>query len=139
MKNPKVSPLCGLLHAFFAGIVLMVSCSREGPSAADVAARAAKIYYDSLFAGGYGQWVDAQYRPDSIPKSYREQLIANAKMYVGEQQAEHQGVSEVLINHAAADTANHVADVFLTFVYADSTREEVLVPMVESGGVWYLR
>ncbi len=139
MKKTNMLPLRGLLCVVFAGIMLMASCSHEGPRAADVAARAAKIYYDTLFAGGYGQWVDAQYRPDSIPQGYREQLVANARMFVAEQQAAHQGVSEVQIAHATADTANHVADVFLTFVFADSTREEVLVPMVESAGVWYLR
>ncbi len=127
------------LYASLFCLALLAACSKDGHQAADVAARTAKIYYDSLLAGGYELWVDAQYRPDSIPRSYREQLIAGAKMFVGEQEKAHKGIKEVRVNGATADTAKHVADVYLLFVYGDSTREQVLVPMVESKGVWYLR
>lgn len=128
-----------LLIVLIVGSALCWSCSAEGPTPGEVAAQAAKAYYDQLLEGKYGEWVDAQYRPDSIPSAYREQLIANAKMYLGEQKAEHGGLTAVAISRAVADTARHTAEVYMVFHYGDSTREEVLVPMVEHGGVWYRR
>ena len=99
----------------------------------------AKQYYDQLVEGRYADFVDAHYQPDSIPASYREQLVANARMFMGQQQAEHRGIKEVRIAHAMADTASHQASVFLVLCYGDSTSEEVLVPMVERRGTWLLR
>lgn len=121
----------------FLPLLLLMACSR--PDASEVAARVAKQYYDQLVEGRYADFVDAHYQPDSIPASYREQLVANARMFMGQQQAEHRGIKEVRIAHAMADTASHQASVFLVLCYGDSTSEEVLVPMVERRGTWLLR
>ena len=118
--------------------LLIVNCSTR-PDPADVAAQTAKQYYDYLLEGKYEAFIDGQYRPDSIPGSYREQLIMNAKMFMGQQQREHRGIKETRIVNAEADTARHEANVFMVFCYGDSTTEEVLVPMVENKGIWYLR
>lgn len=118
--------------------LLIVNCSTR-PDPAGVAAQAAKQYYDYLLEGKYEAFIDGQYRPDSIPGSYREQLIMNAKMFMGQQQREHRGIKETRIVNAEADTARHEANVFMVFCYGDSTTEEVLVPMVENKGIWYLR
>lgn len=118
--------------------LLIVNCSTR-PDPADVAAQAAKQYYDYLLEGKYEAFIDGQYRPDSIPGSYREQLIMNAKMFMGQQQREHRGIKETRIVNAEADTARHEANVFMVFCYGDSTTEEVLVPMVVNKGIWYLR
>ena len=82
-----------------------------------LAAIAAKGYYDELLQGKYEEFVDATYRRDSIPAVYREQLIANAKMYIGQQNVEHQGIKEVTIANAKADTARRTAQVFLVLNY----------------------
>lgn len=118
----------------------LVGCGgTDGPHPEQVAARAAKVYYDELLKGHYEQFVDGRYQPDSIPQSYREQLVTNAKMFVGQQKEEHRGIQEVRIADAKADTVKHVAEVYLTLVYGDSTKEQVVVPMVEEKGVWYMR
>lgn len=114
-------------------------CSNSGPTPDEVAGKAAKAYYDLLLEGKYEQFVDGSYRPEAIPESYREQLVTNMKMFMGEQQEAHRGLKQVRVVSAKADTAKHVANAFLLFVYGDSTSEEVLVPMVEHKGVWYMR
>lgn len=119
-------------------LVSLAGCKSE-PTAADIAAQAAKQYYVSLLHGKYDQFVDGQFQPDRIPGSYREQLIANAKMFIGQQKEEHRGIREVRILNAKADTTHHVADVFLVFAYGDSTNEEIVIPMVEYKGVWYMK
>lgn len=120
--------------------LVFVGCGEtDGPHPEQVAAHAAKVYYDALLQGHYDQFVDGRYQPDSIPQGYRDQLITNAKMFVGQQQEEHRGITAVRITDAKADTVKHVADVYLMLVYGDSTKEQIVVPMVEEKGVWYLR
>lgn len=116
----------------------IVGCSTQ-PEPGALAAQAAKAYYDALLQGRYEEFVDGRFQPDSIPGSYREQLLANARMFVGQQQELHRGIREVRVANAAVDTSSHTANVFLVFVYGDSTHEEVVVPMVEHRGVWYRR
>ncbi|SFG66410.1 hypothetical protein [Prevotella sp. KH2C16] len=121
-----------------AGLSLLGAC-QKAPSQNEIAARAAKAYYDQLLEGKYEQFVDGHYQPDSIPAVYREQLVANAKMFIGQQQDEHRGIRQVNVVRADVDTAKHAGNAFLTFLYGDSTSEEVVVPMVYQGGLWYLR
>ncbi|MCH4146801.1 MAG: hypothetical protein LKG25_07100 [Prevotella sp.] len=116
----------------------LTSC-HKGPTPDDVAALVAKDYYEQLLQGHYEEYVDGHYQPDSIPASYREQLIRNAKMFIAQQQEEHRGIKQLRVVEAKADTVKHVANVFLAFSYGDSTTEEVVVPMVYQKGIWYLR
>ena len=125
-----------LLYLFVAMVI--VACSST-PDQGEVAARAAKQYYGYLLQGNIASFVDGHYRPDSIPDTYREQLITNTKMYVNQQNEEHRGIKDIRIVDTKTDMQKHAANVFLVLSYGDSTSEEIVVPMVESDGVWYLR
>ena len=125
-------------------IILMIgvgvtSCNKEEIDPAVVAGNVAKQYYQYLLDGKYEEFVDGYYQPDSIPGVYREQLITNAKMFVGLQKEVHQGMVKVDVAKASVDTANHVANVFLNIAYGDSTTEEVVVPMVLVDGNWMMK
>jgi len=74
-----------------------------------------------------------------MPEGYRQQLITNAKMFVGQQKDAHKGIKSVELTDANADTTRHVANAFLTLTYGDGDKETVVVPMVESGGTWLMR
>ena len=126
---------------YFLLFQLFVACSGKpsGPDAASLAAQAAKVYYDQLLKGDYGSFVDGRYQPTRIPESLRQQLIANAKMFVAQKEKEHNGIQSVSVTDGRADTAHHVANAFLTFSYGDGTKEQVVVPMVEVKKVWYMR
>ena len=117
--------------------LLAMGCSDKDPR--DMAAEAAKAYYDSLMAGGYGFFVDGVYRPDSIPSSYRDQLVVNAKMYVYELKEEHNGVNDIRIVRSSADSVSKVTNVFLMLCFGDSVNEEIVVPMVEKDGKWLMK
>ncbi len=125
-----------LLYLFVAMVIVACTSSLDE---GEVAARAAKEYYGYLLQGNIASFVDGHYRPDSIPDTYREQLITNTKMYVNQQNEEHRGIKDIRIVDAKTDMQKHAANVFLVLSYGDSTSEEIVVPMVESGGVWYLR
>ena len=101
--------------------------------------KAALHYYQQLLDGNYAAFVDATYRLDSLPSTYRSQLVLNAKMFIEQQQNEHNGLKSVVVAHATIDEAQHTGNAFLTFTYGDGSSEQVVVPMVEHDGVWYLR
>ncbi len=125
-----------LLYLFVAMVIVACTSSLDE---GEVAARAAKEYYGYLLQGNIASFVDGHYRPDSIPDTYREQLITNTKMYVSQQNEEHRGIKDIRIVDAKTDMQKHAANVFLVLSFGDSTSEEIVVPMLESGGVWYLR
>lgn len=105
----------------------------------DFAAEAAKTYYDSLMTGGYGYFVDGFSNSDSIPSSYREQLLVNAKQYAHKIKEVRQGVGEVRIVGSRRDSLTKITDVFLMLCFGDSVNEEIVVPMVERDGIWYMK
>lgn len=126
-----------ILLLFFIALVSF-SCNKE-KDPGQLAASAAKNYYEQLINGKWDGYVNGLYNPDTIPDNYRQQLIENAKMFVGQMDDEHSGLKRVHIEDAKVDTARHTANVFLIFHYGDSTTEEVVVPMVEAKGKWKLR
>ncbi len=120
--------------------LLMFSCSSQHkPTPEEMAGRTAKLYYDYLLEGKYEAYVDGLYQPDRIPESYRQQLITNAKMFVGEQKEEHRGIDSVKVVTAKADTVKRIGEAYLSICFGDSTREEIVVPMVYHNGVWMMR
>ena len=122
------------------------SCSNDRKSD-DAAAWAAKEYYDSLFAKNYAYFVRGMYLSDTIPSGYREQLEANASMFVGRMEREHHGVSDVRIMRFVNDTiaspdnksSVRTSNVFLVLCLGDSLNEEVVVPMIHHKGRWVMR
>ena len=123
-----------------AAATLLAACGgKEGKDPSELVGRTAKLYYDNLLHGHYAEFVDGHYRPDSIPDSYRRQLIDNMRMYVGQQNDEHHGLREVRVVRATADTVRREGNAFLMLCFNDSTKEEVVVPMVYVGGLWMMK
>ena len=120
-------------------ILIISGCSKKGPDQGELAAIAAKGYYDLLLENKYSEFVNGMNQPDSIPAGYREQLETNAKMFVYQQKEEHRGISNVKIADAKVDTARHTAMAFLVLDYGDKTSEEIVVPMIEVKGKWKMQ
>lgn len=120
-------------------LIILGGCKDEAPDAGQLAAVAAKGYYDLLLEGKYQDFVAGIRQRCKIPKGYHDQLVMNAKMFMEQQDKEHKGIARVDVLKANADTARHVANVFLNLVYGDSTKEQIVVPMVESQGEWRMR
>ena len=119
----------------------LASCGNKASDVSpdELAARAAKLYYENLLHGKCEAYVDGFYRPDSIPESYREQLIVSAKQYVGQMKKDHQGLVSVETAGARVDTAKHVGEAYLLLGFGDKTKEEIVVPLVLHNGNWMLR
>ncbi len=121
--------------------LVLASCGNKASNVSpdEMASRAAKLYYENLLHGKCEAYVDGFYRPDSIPESYREQLIVSAKQYVGQMKKDHQGLVSVEAVGARTDTAKHVGEAYLLLGFGDKTKEEVVVPLVLHDGNWMLR
>lgn len=139
--NARLVRLCRMTKIIVLGCVLLsfFSCKHILSDPAKPVGKAALRYYQQLLNGNYAAFVDATYRPDSLPSTYRSQLILNAKMFIEQQQNEHNGLKSVAVAHATIDEAQHTGNAFLTFRYGDGSSEQVVVPMVEHDGAWYLR
>lgn len=120
-------------------VMSLFSCKEKAPNPGYYAGIAAKGYYDLLLEGKYDEFVAGQNMPHRIPEGYRQQLVLNAKMFVEQQKDEHRGIKDFQVLDAKADTAHHVADVYLTVTYGDSTKEQIVVPMVEVENKWKMR
>lgn len=124
---------------FLLSVMSLFSCKEKAPDPGYYAGIAAKGYYDMLLEGRYDEFVDGQNMPHRIPEGYRQQLVLNAKMFVEQQKNEHRGMKAFQILVAKADTAHHIADVYLSVTYGDSTKEQIVVPMVEVEKKWKMR
>lgn len=119
----------------------MTGCSCNGPSDEALAAQAAKTYYDQLLQGDYASFVAGTDGYDSVPGYYREQLLVNMKQFLAQQKKDHSGIDSIVVVRAKLDTVSNriVANAFLKICYADSTKEEVVVPMIKRNDVWMMK
>ena len=114
--------------------LLLTGC--YGGEQKDLAAEAARTFYDSLLSGGYEHFVDGFDRRDSIPLSYRSQLVTNAKQYVYGLKEKHGAVEAVRIVRSKRDSVAGTTNVFLMLCFSDSLKEEIVVRMTEKEGVF---
>ena len=131
----------------FAVIVLLAVLAACGSATKEeLASLAAKGYYDHLIHGEYEQFyegMDQRTLPDGTTLSdeavYRSQMLDNLRQFMARQAQEHRGVLEVRVSNATTDTVQQLTNVFLVLCFADSTNEEIVVPMVERDGAWRMK
>ena len=131
----------------FAVIVLLAVLTACGSATKEeLASLAAKGYYDHLIHGEYEQFyegMDQRTLPAGTTLSdeavYRSQMLDNLRQFMARQAQEHRGVLEVRVSNATTDTVQQLTNVFLVLCFADSTNEEIVVPMVERQGAWRMK
>ena len=131
----------------FAVIVLLAVLTACGSATKEeLASLAAKGYYDHLIHGEYEQFyegMDQRTLSDGTALSdeaaYRSQMLDNLRQFMARQTQEHRGVLEVRVSNATTDTVQQLTNVFLVLCFADSTNEEIVVPMVERQGTWRMK
>ena len=121
---------------FLLSVMSLFSCKVIALDPGYFAGIAAKGYYDMLLEGRYDEFVEGQNMPHRIPEGYRQLLVLKAKMFVEQQKNEHRVMKAFQILDAKADTAHHLADVYLSVTYGDSTKEQIVVSMVEVEKKW---
>lgn len=127
--------IVGLL--VFLGILGM-SCGN--PTAEEMASLAAKGYYEHLIHGEYEQFLQGKVGLNKhSEQEYWNQLRDNCHQFVHQQEQAHRGIHEVRVVNAKTDTLQKYTNVFMMLCFGDSTNEEIVVPMVERDGRWYMR
>lgn len=113
---------------------LMFACGGRDNSEAG---RAAECYYRYLIDGKYADFVGGIAYSDSMPESYRGQMVDLVSQYAVRERELRGGLSDVKV---LRDTVSgDVGNVFLEVVFGDSTREEISVPMVKCGKEWKMQ
>ena len=131
----------------FAVIVLLAVLAACGSATKEeLASLAAKGYYDHLIHGEYEQFyegMDQRTLSDGTTLSdeavYRSQMLDNLRQFMAQQEQAHRGILDVRVSNATTDTVQQLTNVFLVLCFADSTNEEIVVPMVERQGTWRMK
>ena len=133
MKRIALVGVMGLM-----GLMVLIGCSKN-VSSEQQAMEAAQEYYEALQKGDYETFLNGRIHMDSIPDSFREQLLVSFKQFMKQQEEAHQGVASFTPSRVQMDSTLQVMQVFLMVNYADSTHEEIIVPMVEENGKWKMK
>lgn len=133
-----ISPISPICLISFIALFALLSCSSP-LSPEQQAALAAEGYYRHLLAGEYDQFLEGRAGADSLPDSYREQLLTGYRQFMAQQQEKHDGITAVSVSNVRTDSLDHYTSVFLLLCYGDSTQEEIVVPMVEHNGSWWMK
>ena len=120
-------------------ILLLCGCSQQDQTSEEQAGIAAKEYYDRLLAGDIDGFLKGKADMDSVPADYRSQMYAACEQYKKELDETHGGVAAITVSNARTDSTQQMMQAFLLLNFKDSTKEEIIVPMVQRGDVWMLR
>ena len=130
--------LVGIVGLFVFLGMLGMSCGN--PTAEEMASLAAKGYYEHLIHGEYEQFLQGKAGLNKhSEEEYWNQLRDNCHQFVHQQEQAHRGIHEVRVVNAKTDTLQKYTNVFMMLCFGDSTNEEIVVPMVELDGRWYMR
>ena len=127
-----------LFISMAAALLLLTACGRK-PEPQLVAAHTARLYYEYLAQGKYKAFVEGMYLPDSVPESYIAMHVANAQSYKQRQDSLHGGIRSVRVVSQKFNAKDSTAQVYLDFTFGDKSTEQVLVPMVCSHNIWYMK
>ena len=129
-----------ILHSSFFILNLIVLCACSS-TPEEQAARAARGYYQCLIDDRPEEFLQGKANADSLPDSYRAQLLKAINQYRAEMLDKHNGLNEVQVsdNVARRDTSLNLTYAFLLLCYGDSTEEEITVPMVKHDGQWLMK
>ena len=133
--------LCRLSLASFFVVLTLLACSSSmvQPTAEEQAAEKALLCYQALFSGHYADFVAERADVDQMPPSFLQQLELACKQYASQLNRDHDGVNSVSVSRVQSDSTLRVMQVFLMLCFGDNTQEEIVVPMTERNGDWYLK
>ena len=125
-----------IFHFSFFIIVILMTISCAGDEHSRVR-KAAERSYEYLQKGKYEKFVNEIAYADAMSDDYRSQMVDLIKDYAASQELQHGKIIEVeATNDTIMDAQAHV---YLQIQFADSTSEEVGVPMVKVGKRWKMQ
>ena len=124
-------------------IVLLAACggstAESDLTPEEEASHTARRLYQALYQGDCETFLDSRLTAGEMPTSYRKAMLTNLKQHVAKTRDMHRGVGSIEVSHAVMGSTLHIMQVLLILNYADATKEEIVVPMVESNGEWKMK
>ncbi len=93
--------------------------------------------YNHYVEGKYADYVREIHSNIGKPESFLEQMEWLMQQNAARQMAERGGVAKAEVGRIEQDSA--FANVFMLISYGDSSREEILLPLVFDKGRWWIR
>ena len=132
----KRSPLLVLLLSY-----LLTACSPGGkgeglqpPTADEVMA-----YYELYRSGNYADYVKAMQSCDDKPADFCKQMADALKQHAARIKAEKGGAVSAEFLRTELHAEHSAADAYLSVTYGDSTKEEIILPLVFWQDKWRLK
>ena len=127
-----------VVAAIVAAVFLLSRCEKRDLGAE--ATQAAVDSYRLLLAGDYDGYTSNVFGADRMHPDYRSQMVEAYKQFIGQQKDEHGGILSVKpVNAKLESEKDSLVNVFMMLCFADSTNEEIVVPMVCRHGRWKMR
>ncbi len=101
--------------------------------------KVAVSYVDSLYSGDFdGAVLNTAGTSEASPQ-YREHLALLYRNTVDNNLNEHGALAKTECYGVKEDKEHHCADVYLRLTFADSTKQDILLPMEEHSGQWLMK
>lgn len=121
-------------------LLAVAGCDRHGllkDPGADGARYAAEHFYDMLARGCAHEYVDNMHEAYAMDSCKHAQFVDMMEQFLHEERLSNGGI---LSAKATRDTmSDSVAMVFMDVQFADSTCEEIMLPLVYTEGRWWIR
>jgi len=138
MKKKGLFAFLVIAVAAVVAALLLGRCEKRDLSAE--ASQAAVDSYRLLLSGDYDGYVSNVLGSDRMHPDYRSQMVVAYKQFIGQQKDEHGGIMSVKpVNARLESEKDSLVNVFMMLCFADSTNEEIVVPMVCRHGRWQMR
>lgn len=136
VRTPSLSLRCARPLLAMIAIVMVVSCSELSREQRRLR-RAAEHDYELMMKGKYEKFVREIAYADSMSDDYKAQMIDLVREHASALEQQHGRMTAVkAINDIISDDQAHV---FLQVGFADSTCEEIGLPMVKVGKKWKMQ
>ncbi len=132
MKKLWLLPFVALMMSLWA------SCGKDVTERQHVE-EAVLASYDMLLNGRYTEYASMLAGASARNDDYNAQLADNAAMFIEEQRRLHTNIVDVRVADVKIGKGNKTADAYVVICYADSTNEEIVMPMLKEQGVWKVK
>ena len=132
----KRSPLLVLLISF-----LLAACSSGGKGSGLQPPTAKEVmeYYELYRSGNYAEYVKAMQSCDDKPADFCKQMADALKQHAARIKEEKGGTVSAEFLRTELHAEHFAADAYLSVTYGDSTKEEIVLPLVFWQEKWRLK
>lgn len=125
-------------------LLLIMACSKEkqadeAPSCTELNDTTAIYYYTLRTKGDFDRYVASMQSCANQPPEYKQRIVNMLRHHQAEINKHRKGISHVEVVRTERHARDSMANAFLSVTFNDSTREEVMLPLVYHEGKWMIQ